>query len=277
MHLSDVARIDQIDREHFQQHYFLPQIPLVVSKLAASWPALAHWTPEFFKARYGDKRVKLVDTGFVSPGKQYMNQALSLPLSQYIDKVLLEEQDLRLFLYNIKREMPELIDDVILPDLADGFSNLFVFMFFGCRNSVTQMHYDIDMSNVFHTVLHGKRTITLFPPDQSGNLYRYPFTCRSYVDVHRPDYERYPRLREAKGIRVTLYPGETLFIPAGYWHHVVYDEPGYALSLRCANPSIGGRLKGLYNVFLMQSIDRVMNCFCPREWFAWKEKRAFSL
>ena len=74
-----------------------------------------------------------------------------------------------------------------------------------------------------------KKTIYLFPYEQGKNLHRYPFTCRSYVNVEKPDYERYPGLKEVKGYKITLKAGETLFIPAGYWHHIVYDEAGYAV------------------------------------------------
>jgi hypothetical protein len=42
---------------------------------------------------------------------------------------------------------------------------------------------------------------------------------RSRIDDHHaPDLERWPLFSEATPIRVTLGPGETLFIPCGWWH-----------------------------------------------------------
>jgi hypothetical protein len=44
----------------------------------------------------------------------------------------------------------------------------------------------------------------------------------SMVPLQNPDFERYPRFREAlAAARVAeLEPGDALFIPYGWWHHV---------------------------------------------------------
>ena len=99
-----------------------------------------------------------------------MGGSQQITLAEYIDKILTTRQDLRLFLYNITSHIPELLNDIQLPSIAKGFSKKFVFMFFGCQDSVTQMHFDIDMSHVFHTVLYGRKTVTLFAYDQSACL-----------------------------------------------------------------------------------------------------------
>jgi Cupin-like domain len=274
--LSAVDKVSTIRSQDFTNTYFKPLKPLVIEDTAKSWPALTKWTPEFFKEQHGQKQVKIYDGSFVKAGENYMSDAKMMILSDYIEQVLNTPQDLRMFLYNIKSEIPEIIDDIVFPDLVKGFSKKFVFMFFGCKDSVTQMHFDIDMSHVFHTALYGKKTITLFPFEQSKNLHRYPFTCRSYVDIDNPDYERFPGLRKAKGYKVVLEKGETLFIPSGYWHHVVYNEPGYAVSLRCSNSTLMGKLQGAYNLLVMQMVDRVMNRVSSDSWFKWKESRALQ-
>ena len=138
------------------------------------------------------------------------------------------------------------------------------------------MHFDIDMSHVFHTAMYGKKTVYLFPYEQGKNLHRYPFTCRSYVDVERPDFQQYPGLKVAQGYKVELEPGETLYIPSGYWHHFVYDEPGYSVSLRCTNSAWQGKLLGFYNLLVMSPIDRLMNIISPQGWFGWKERQALK-
>ncbi len=199
-----------------------------------------------------------------------------MSFSDYLDQVLHTSQDLRMFLYNIRKEIPELVDDIEFPDLVDGISKNFVFMFFGCKHSVTQMHFDIDMSHVFHTSFYGKKTVTLFPYEEGQNLHRFPFTCRSYVDVHNPDFERYPGLKKARGYQVQLNPGETLFIPSGYWHHFFYDEASYSVSLRRSPSDLRSKALGLYNFLIMQSIDRSMNRFMPATWFDWKQQQALQ-
>jgi hypothetical protein len=89
-----------------------------------------------------------------------------------------------------------------------------------------QTHYDFS-SNIA-CVVAGRRRFTLFPPDQLANLYVGPmdFTLAgvpvSMVRLEEPDFERYPRFRIAlQHARVAeLEPGDALFIPYAWWHHV---------------------------------------------------------
>jgi len=272
--LAAVDRVSTINRQDFSDNYFNPLKPLIIEDIAKSWPALKKWTPEFFKQQHGNHQVKVYNEGFVEAGDSYMSQARSIPLKEFIDAVMTTTQDLRMFLYNIKSAIPELVNDIVYPDLVDGLSKQFVFMFFGCKDSVTQMHFDIDMSHVFHTAIFGRKTITLFPFEEGKNLHRYPYTCRSYVDVHQPDFNEYPGLKNAQGYRVVLEPGETLYIPSGYWHHLIYDEASCAISLRCPSQTWQGKLQGFYNLIIMSSIDRLMNKISPQGWFNWKKKQA---
>jgi ribosomal protein L16 Arg81 hydroxylase len=45
-----------------------------------------------------------------------------------------------------------------------------------------------------------------------------PNGCR--VDVDHPDHARFPRLREAEMFVAELGPGDVIYIPRGWWHHV---------------------------------------------------------
>ncbi len=74
----------------------------------------------------------------------------------------------------------------------------------------------------------GRRRFTLFPPEQFRNLYLGPLDntpagrAVSMVDFHAPDFAAHPHFAEAlEQAQVTeLEPGDALFIPSMWWHHV---------------------------------------------------------
>jgi len=248
--------------------------PAVIEDFAAAWPALQRWSPHRLSRRVGDRMVRVYDASFGEPGRNYMGSVDAMPFSRFLDQVLDQGRDLRMFLYNISRQVPELLDDIDFPDIGLKFSRRFVFTFFGCRGSTTPLHYDIDMGQVFHTVIRGRRRVRLFAPDQSRALYRHPFTVRSYVDLDVPDFLTWPGLAHARGHELVLEPGQTLFMPPAGGHEFHYLEPGIGVSLRTPAPRIGSRLRGAVNLLAISPIDRLANRALGRRWFAWKQRRS---
>ena len=92
--------------------------------------------------------------------------------------------------------------------------------------ATAQTHYD--MADNIAVVVAGRRRFTLFPPEQTANLYVGPldFTLAgqpiSMVRLEAPDHDRYPRFAEAvkHGLSAELGPGDALYIPTAWWHHV---------------------------------------------------------
>ncbi|MEE4300798.1 MAG: cupin-like domain-containing protein [Pseudomonadales bacterium] len=248
--------------------------PLVLTDLARDWPALTEWAPERLAARFGDRTVRVYDASFGTPGKDYMGSIDTMRFDAFLAATLGEARDLRMFLYNLARQIPELRDDVRLPEIGLRFSHRFLFSFFGCRGSTTPLHFDIDMGCVVHTVISGRRRVRLFAPEDSARLYRHPFTVRSYVPLDDPDPARYPAFARARGYEVVLEPGESLFMPPGWWHEFHYLEGGMGVSLRAPSLRLADRLAGAGNLLLATPLDRFANAVAPKRWFEWKRRRA---
>ena len=274
LRLLPIPRVENLAASEFHSSYLEPKRPVIIKALASSWPACKKWTPQYFAARYGSLPVKVYDSSFTRAGRSYMSSLRKIPFSEYLDLMLTSSMDLRLFAFNIFWQAPELKQDMLWPDMTQGFSKTFVFMFFGCKGSVTPLHYDPDLPHLLHTVLYGKKRVVLFANEESKNLYKHPFNTRSYVDIDRPDFSKFPRLQEATGYEAIIYPGETLFIPSGYWHHMVYEEAGYAVCTRCAKLPMARKLRAYFNLLVCFPIDKIMNKLTAEPWFRWKEERA---
>lgn len=116
-------------------------------------------------------------------------------------------------------------NDVPLP-AADALASFWL----GNRTRISA-HYDFPDN--LACVIAGERRVTLFPPDQVGNLYVGPVDrtpsgqAISMVDLANPDLTRFPRFAEAARHARTawLTPGDALFIPSMWWHHVEATAP----------------------------------------------------
>ena len=94
------------------------------------------------------------------------------------------------------------------------------------NRTIASCHYDAP--NNLACCAIGRRRFTLFPPEQIFNLYPGPLDATpggqavSVVDFANPDLEKYPRFREAiaAGQMAEVEPGDAVFIPAMWWHHV---------------------------------------------------------
>lgn len=92
-------------------------------------------------------------------------------------------------------------------------------------------HWDSPL-NIACSVV-GHRRFTLFPFDQMENLYVGPLDktpagqAISLVDFYNPDFEKFPKFNQAlENAQVAdLEPGDGIFIPSMWWHHVESLDP----------------------------------------------------
>jgi len=270
-----VERRSGLTRETFAKEYLEQLKPVVFTDLTAAWPANEKWTIEHFKEKYGDLVVPVVSNNFSRPGKGYLAADMHITFREYLELLESGPSDLRIFAWNIFSKAPELRKDFAIPEIMDGFVNELPYLFFGCEGSRVTLHYDADMSHVFLNQIHGRKRIFLFSPEQSSLLYQLPFTVSSQVNILEPDYNKYPALQHVKGLEVELLPGETLFIPRGYWHFIEYTDGGYSMSLRSFDTPLF-KFKGLASIAKNYVMDRMMNRFMGKRWYALKARVANS-
>jgi hypothetical protein len=283
MQLRPVATFDTIEPELFRKEFYEPGVPVVIRHLSHDWPAYKKWNWEYFNQLVGKKKVPIYNN-VKSDAYTPVNRADDYKLfGDYIDMIRKGPAAWRIFLFNIFDHAPQLIEDFTWPEhLMKGFVKRYPMLFTGGAGSITHMHFDIDLSHILHTQFAGRKRVLMFPFEEQYKLYRKPYEVLSladfsnYYEDSNPDYDKFPALKLAQGLDFILEPGDTLFMPSGYWHHMEYLESGFALSLRALQPSLAGKLKGVWNLVAMRNFDSLMKKAVPVWWYKKKEKKVYA-
>ena len=215
--------------------------PVLLRGLVADWPVVkagrqsARAVADYVANFYSDKPVTASFAGPEIKGRIGYNDTLTgfnfrasnIPFGEFLE---------RLFAHIDDPEPPAsyvgstLVDNYFPGfrrenDLALDVVSPLVSLWIGNQITVSA-HFDFP-DNIACCVA-GRRRFTLFPPEQLQNLYVGPWDrtpagqAISLVDLRDPDFERFPRFREAmKTAReFVLEPGDALFLPSMWWHNV---------------------------------------------------------
>ncbi len=241
--MQTVREVRNITAETFRDELVVGHRPAVFRGLVGNWPMVAaarESDEEFCRYIKQFDRGYGIHTAFGPPsigGRFFYNEDLSglncrmteSKLAQSLDYLLEHRDDrpapaLAIQSVVISRYLPGLEAANRLPA---GFvpAGIEPRLWLGNRGTVAA-HYD--PSENLACAVAGRRRFTLFPPEQVENLYIGPFELTpagaviSMVDFDHPDYERYPRFRdaEAAALVVDLEPGDAIYIPYLWWHHV---------------------------------------------------------
>ncbi|HKP32144.1 MAG TPA: cupin-like domain-containing protein [Chitinophagaceae bacterium] len=280
-----IEKVDKISPRDFRENFYNPMKPVILTNMAKEWAAYNKWNWDLFIQQVGHVQVGVYNN-VKSDAYTPINTADDyMTFGDYINMVRKGPAEWRIFLFNIFDHAPQLITDFSWPeDYAGGFVKRYPMLFVGGKGSVTHMHFDIDLSHIFHTQFLGRKRVLLFPFEEQHKLYRKPWEVLSFVNfehyfdsnTNKLDVNNYPAVQYANGFETILEHGDTLFMPAGYWHHMEYLDSGFAMSLRALQNSISGKLKGVWNLIGMRNIDTVMKKTAPEWWYNYKKKKTFK-
>lgn len=221
-----VEKRSHVPPDEFVRRYVIGCRPLVLTEQARDWPARTRWSPQDLKARFGHLDVEIQAERNANP--RYEEDKLShrrqVRLADFVDQVLAggATNDYYMTANNEALRRPEfapLLQDIgTLPEVCDRDQLAQRSSFwFGPAGTTTPLHHDTLM--LFHTQIVGRKRWRFISPLQTPRLYNYNGVF-SPVDIDRPDLARYPDYAQATVLEVVCEPGETVFLPLGWWHQV---------------------------------------------------------
>lgn len=223
---AGIDRVSGLTGEGFFRWYYSVNHPVILVDRMSDWAALERWTPDYFKARFGRETVEVMmgrnsDAAYEINSEQHKTR---MRLDHYVDLVQAAGQTNDFYMVANNRSietgnMRHLLEDIHLFDgiLSPDKAAARLFLWFGPAGTVTPLHYDI--MNVLLAQVSGRKKVTLIPSFQSHLVYNH-IGVYSEVDCEAPDYDRHPLFRKVSRLELVLEPGEALFIPVGWWHHV---------------------------------------------------------
>jgi len=252
-HYGRVEKRPNVSRSEFLERYVRGSRPLVLTGVARHWPAMKRWSPQDLKTRFGHLHVDIQAERSADPNYEVnkLNHQRTVRLADFVDQVLAggATNDYYLTANNEALRQPgfaPLLDDIgTLPDFCDRSQLAARSSFwFGPAGTVTPLHHDTLM--LCHTQIVGRKRWRFISPLQTPKLYNH-FEVYSPIDLDRPDLARYPMLRDATVLEVVAEPGDTVFLPLGWWHQVKaldvslsfsYSNLAVPNDYRFANPTI---------------------------------------
>ena len=235
-----------VTREQFRTEIAPLRRPAVLRGLAASWPAVraARESPEALSGylRRFDARKPI--PAFLGPpqikGRFWYRQDMRgfnyeqrlAPLAELLDAILaIRGQAEPPAFYAGAVPILDHIPGFALANSTDVVDESAVARIWIGNKATVSTHFDL--SENVAVVVGGRRRFTFLPPEQVSNVYVGPFDFTfagppvSMVDLREPDLDRYPRFAEAleTAESADLEPGDAVYIPYMWWHHVEALDP----------------------------------------------------
>lgn len=277
--IKEVDVIENVTKKDFLKNYFYPQKPCIIKGLIKNTPA-EKWNFDYMKQQLGHVSVEVFDNS-IHKTSAYVKGDKHMTFSEFIDEILKPHEicPYRLFLFNGFKYSEQLRKDFPCPAIFKGILDDMGFMFFGGRNTIVRMHFDIDMSSVLHTHFGGKKRVLLVPFEYTPYMYRPYFNTYSIADfayIDDIDYTKYPALKKVKGYDIYLEHGDSLFMPSGYWHYMIYLEPSFSVAYRKFPHGISNIINGALNLTTRLWADKLLNGILKDTWSNWKFKDAIE-
>lgn len=256
-----IEQIDgsSIDPDHFASHLNARQ-PLLIVGGASTWPAMERWSFDFFVTCGGTTPVVLEYGNVMQRTTRYKLSTLAKYVEAIHESKDPDGEHPYLSVFKLFEVMPELRKDVDFKFLTAHRAVHFLQAWLGPAGTVTGLHADYP-DNVLAQI-QGRKLVHLISPKESQKVYpsdKYEYGIRmSAVDFQHYDSTRWPLVQSVAIRQALLAPGDLLFIPGGWWHHVMSLTP--SISINCFAVSWGTFLQresfellraGLHNLGLL--------------------------
>ncbi|RYG89578.1 MAG: hypothetical protein EON59_01315 [Alphaproteobacteria bacterium] len=206
----------------------LPPEPAILEGVAEGWPAMEKWTLPNLARRFGKREIKL-------HRDEATRQSCFVDFAAALQRE--EGENWYLVDFGFERDAPDMLADFTLPDCLRSWHDdlplaerpALLSLYIGGPGSGVPVHFDLLYTCGFNTLFSGRKHWYFCPPSTLAEWFE------PTADLFDPDVRDKLRL---KGLRLYEHiqsPGETLFVPSGWWHQTRVLETSIALTGNIVN------------------------------------------
>lgn len=238
----ELARVETIERrplpksaDEIFERYWSRNQPVVFTNATKRWKL---WTPRDMKREVGDLEIEVTDDRESDPlyDQNAAKHSKKTTIGALVDRLLRAPKkstnDFYMVANNKTMDRPEMrafierhivLDEKIFdPKLFVGGTSLWL----GPRGTVTPLHHD--GTNIFFNQIYGRKRFLLISPNEERLL---EHAHGHYVLLDPENRGEDDFWADIAVHEVTLEPGETLFLPVAWWHHVRSLDVSISFSL----------------------------------------------
>lgn len=244
---SEVPRFPFSSDAELQQRFIAPGRPVILTGMTDDWPA-RRWSLDYFAERFGHVLVTAGRThnGTLQTSERRGIPQVELPLVEYIDMLRAGKPELYL-LSPVEERLPELLKDLRPPTIQRNATWHSTRLWLGPSGTCSPLHHDFP-DNLYVQVFGRKRLILIDRRHKRAVYPRAPWSGLpnfSRVDAEHPNDPRFPRFARVPRMICVVEPGEVLYIPRLWWHHVRALEMSVSINLWFASGWQGVVARGL--------------------------------
>jgi hypothetical protein len=229
---TTIPRVSGLTVEAFRTLHVAPERPVILTDLSTTWPARARWSTDWFRETYG---AVIVPVARLRDGRHVLDPRVGLihepmPLGTFVSGL---DRPGSGALTALMETLPEsLRRDAPAPEVTVSAPWRASKLWISPAGTTTRLHRDLPDN--LNAQIQGRKKFTLVRPAEGRFVYSRGFLSSvpnvAQADTNEPDFERYPLLRRARPLTGTVGPGDTIFIPRGWWHAAIALEPSISVN-----------------------------------------------
>ncbi|NMF61951.1 hypothetical protein DP113_25295 [Brasilonema octagenarum UFV-E1] len=231
--ISCVERRSNLSYEEFIREYASVGKPVIITDAMKDWKATTKWTADFFRSEYGSSNFLVTDV---------RNQTrVDMTVAEYLERINTDKNEKFLYLRDLNLSSnPKLYEDYKVPvyfrdwlqrlpqKLVKKYYLNFYSIYVGAKDTSIGLHFDFLGMPGWVALISGRKRFVLFTP----NLIPDAKDILSYGEDENfnGNLENFPLYANANPVEVILEPGEIIYIPSKWWHHVKNLENSVSLN-----------------------------------------------